>query len=99
MTARAIPLVALDRSRACRCWCHRELLTVAEAAEYLRIGRNKAYELARQFRASGAVGLPVVVLSTHALRVPAARLREWCGIDGPGRCHRCGHAADEGRPA
>ena len=52
-----------------------EVLTVEEAAAFLRIGRGAAYELARQWRASnGREGLPVVSLG-RSLRVPRAALR------------------------
>lgn len=51
-----------------------EVLTVEEAAAFLRIGRTVAYELCRQWRHSGgSVGLPVVRLG-RLLRVPRAAL-------------------------
>ena len=51
-----------------------EVLTVEEAARFLRIGRGAAYELARQWRATGGrAGLPVVTLG-RTLRVPRAAL-------------------------
>lgn len=51
-----------------------EVLTVEEAAKVLRIGRGAAYELARQWRATGGrCGLPVITLG-HRLRVPRAAL-------------------------
>ncbi len=47
-----------------------ELLTIEEAAEYLRISRATGYQLARQYRITdGADGLPVVQLG-RCLRVP-----------------------------
>lgn len=50
--------------------------TVGEAAAILRIGRNAAYELVKQWRRTGGrEGLPVVVLG-RSLRVPAGALRE-----------------------
>lgn len=50
------------------------VLTVEEAARFLRIGRSAAYELARRFLASeGREGLPVVRLG-RCLRVPREAL-------------------------
>ena len=47
-----------------------DLLTVKEAADYLRISRALGYQLARQYRITdGAAGLPVVQLG-RCLRVP-----------------------------
>ena len=52
-----------------------EVLTIDEAARVLRIGRNNAYALARQWLATGgAHGLPVVRLG-RSLRVPRAALQ------------------------
>ena len=52
------------------------LLTVEEAARVLRIGRSLAYQLAREYEASGGVaGLPVVRLG-GCLRVPRWALLE-----------------------
>ncbi len=46
-------------------------MTVAEAAAELRIGRSKAYELARQYLATGGrEGLPVIRVGAACLRVP-----------------------------
>jgi excisionase family DNA binding protein len=62
-----------------------DLLTVEEAAALLRIGRTKAYAMAKEWRSSdGASGLPVVDLG-HRLRVPRAALERWIGavITGP----------------
>jgi hypothetical protein len=57
-----------------------ELLTVEEAAALLRIGRTKAYAMAREWRDSnGRSGLPVVDFG-HALRVPRRALEDL--IDG-----------------
>ena len=56
-----------------------DLLTVEEAARYLRIGRTKAYAMTRQWRASGGrCGLPVVDLD-NVLRVPRHRLEQLIG--------------------
>ena len=47
-----------------------ELLTVEEAAAYLRISRTLGYQLARQYRTTdGLEGLPVIRLG-RCLRVP-----------------------------
>jgi hypothetical protein len=55
------------RSR-CSCWCHREFLTVIEAARVVAISRAQAYELAADFRRTdGREGLPVIAIG-HALR-------------------------------
>lgn len=51
-----------------------EVLTVEEAAEVLRIGRNAAYALARRWRESdGLEGIPCVELG-RTLRVPRQAL-------------------------
>lgn len=56
-----------------------DLLTVEEAAAVLRIGRSKAYDLARQWRASGgANGLPVLDFG-NVLRVPRHALEAMVG--------------------
>jgi hypothetical protein len=53
-----------------------EVLTVEEAAAILRIGRNAAYALARQWRATGGrEGLPCIELG-RSLRVPRAGLEQ-----------------------
>ncbi|HET6873606.1 MAG TPA: helix-turn-helix domain-containing protein [Acidimicrobiales bacterium] len=50
------------------------VLSVEEAAAFLRIGRTSAYELARRYEATGGrEGLPVVRLG-RLLRVPRAGL-------------------------
>lgn len=56
-----------------------DLLTVEEAAEILRIGRTKAYDLARQWRSTnGASGLPVLDFG-NVLRVPRHALETMVG--------------------
>ena len=56
-----------------------DLLTVEEAARVLRIGRTKAYELARLYLVSDAAeGLPVVRVG-YLLRVPRHALEETVG--------------------
>ncbi len=53
-----------------------DLMTVDEAAEYLRISRTLGYQLARQYRISGGeAGLPVVQVG-RSLRVPRDELAE-----------------------
>lgn len=57
------------------------LLTVEEAAQLLRIGRTKAYAMARQWRESGGQrGLPVLDFG-DVLRVPLAQLEEFTGAE------------------
>lgn len=56
-----------------------EVLTVEEAASILRISRNAAYSLARQWRASGGQsGLPCFELG-RCIRVPRSALAEMLG--------------------
>ncbi len=56
-----------------------DLLTIEEAAAVIRVGRTKAYAMARQWRATdGKVGLPVVDFG-HALRVPLCQLEKIVG--------------------
>jgi hypothetical protein len=56
-------------------------LTVEEAGALLRIGRTKAYAMAKQWRATGGeAGLPVIDLG-HVLRVPRRALEELVGAD------------------
>jgi hypothetical protein len=53
-----------------------EVLTIEEAAAVLRIGRNAAYALARQWRATGGQqGLPCIELG-RTLRVPRRALQQ-----------------------
>jgi hypothetical protein len=55
---------------------HVELLTIPEAARFLRIGRSAAYELARRFEATGGdEGIPCVRVGGRLLRVPVDALR------------------------
>ena len=57
------------------------LLTVEEAGELLRIGRTKAYAMAREWRETdGRSGLPVIDLG-HVLRVPRRALEDLIGVD------------------
>lgn len=57
------------------------LLTVEEAGVLLRIGRTKAYAMAREWRdTDGRSGLPVIDLG-HVLRVPRHALEEMVGTD------------------
>lgn len=57
------------------------LLTVEEAGELLRVGRSKAYAMAREWRETdGRSGLPVIDLG-HVLRVPRRALEELIGAE------------------
>jgi hypothetical protein len=57
------------------------LLTVEEAGALLRIGRTKAYAMAREWRETdGRSGLPVIDLG-HVLRVPRQALEEMVGAE------------------
>jgi len=57
------------------------LLTVEEAGELLRVGRTKAYAMAREWRETeGRSGLPVIDLG-HVLRVPRRALEELLGSE------------------
>lgn len=54
-----------------------DVLTVDEAADVLRISRNTAYAMAKEWRATGGrTGLPVVELRPNILRVPKQGLAE-----------------------
>jgi len=77
-----------------------ELMTVEEAAEYLRVSRALGYQLARQYRISGGTaGLPVLELG-RCLRVPRSQLAELVGVDlGAGRGEPDDGEADEHLPA
>jgi hypothetical protein len=56
-----------------------DFLTVEEAARVVRIGRTKAYDLARLFLATGGTdGLPVIRFGKQ-LRVPRCRLEACLG--------------------
>ncbi len=60
-------------------------LTVEEAGRLLRIGRTKAYELTREWRATGGrSGLPVIDLG-DVLRVPGPAIERMLGtgLDSP----------------
>jgi len=56
-----------------------DFLTVEEAGAVLRFSRGKAYELAREYIATGGVsGMPVIRLGRQ-LRVPRALFEQWIG--------------------
>jgi hypothetical protein len=58
-----------------------DLLTVEEAARLCRVGRTKAYLMAREWRATGGrSGLPVVEFG-HVLRVPRQALERMIGAE------------------
>jgi hypothetical protein len=77
------------------------LLTIEEAGVLLRIGRTKAYAMAREWRETdGRSGLPVVDFG-HVLRVPRRALEELIGaelasVDDPNRAEE---TEDAVRPA
>ena len=57
------------------------VLSIEEAAEFLRIGRTCAYELARRYEATGgADGLPVIRVG-RLLRVPRAALMRMIAVE------------------
>lgn len=57
------------------------LLTVEQAGAVLRVGRTKAYAMAREWRATdGRSGLPVIDLG-NVLRVPRRALEELIGTE------------------
>ena len=57
-----------------------DLLTIDDAAAVMRIGRTKAYELARLYVDSyGADGLPVRRIGNQ-LRTPRLLLEDWLGV-------------------
>lgn len=75
------------------------LLTIEEAGALLRIGRTKAYAMAREWRATGGrSGLPVVDLGS-VLRVPLKALEEMTGADLTGELLRIATAPPERAPA
>jgi hypothetical protein len=82
------------------------LLTVEETARLLRIGRTKAYAMAREWRATGGQsGLPVVDFG-HVLRVPRHQLEAIVGgpldaLEAPdeGPVGEPSEAAEAGAPA
>ena len=60
-----------------------EVLTVDEAAAVLRISRNAAYTLTRQWRATGGrTGLPCIKIG-RSVRVPRADLDRIIGATHP----------------
>ena len=57
----------------------RDFLTVEEAGAVLRFSRGKAYELGREYLATGGMsGMPVIRLGRQ-LRVPRALFEQWIG--------------------
>lgn len=59
-----------------------EMLTVEEAAEYLRVSRAMGYQLARQYRITdGTDGLPVTQIG-RCLRVPRRELARFVSRGG-----------------
>jgi hypothetical protein len=58
-----------------------DLLTVEEAARLARIGRTKAYAMAREWRDTGGRSGPPVVDFGHVLRVPRRALEALIGAE------------------
>lgn len=78
-------------------------LTVEEASALLRIGRTKAYAMAREWRETdGRSGLPVIDLG-HVLRVPRRALEEMVGselVDNPlPESEPSAHSSPRSRPS
>ena len=65
----------------------RLLLTVAEMAEQLAIGRTRAYELV----ASGQI--PSVRVGKNSIRIAVAALQQWVDERGAANATGAGHAA------
>ena len=56
-----------------------DLLTIEEAARVIRVGRTKAYAMAREWRTTGGKsGLPNIDFG-HAIRVPLCQLETIVG--------------------
>ncbi len=54
-----------------------ELLTVMEAAEELRVGRTRIYEMVAEYiESDGTAGLPVILFGPRSRRVPRWALDE-----------------------
>jgi len=76
-----------------------DLLTVEEAARLARIGRTKAYAMAREWRETGGQsGLPVVDFG-HVLRVPRRALEALIGAELTAFPNTTGEAAPSTRIA
>lgn len=70
-----------------------DLLTVEEAGDVLRIGRTKAYAMAREWRRTGGEsGLPVLDFG-HVLRVPRHALEQLLGAELHARMDHDGSAS------